>query len=72
MHVYEVRPRRGRRGFDLISDSLPFGRLWYADADAAVGYAQFYSRSHAVIVRVFDQTGELVKTHESENAFREF
>jgi hypothetical protein len=28
-HVYEVRPRRDKRGFDLISDALPFGRLWY-------------------------------------------
>jgi hypothetical protein len=27
MHVYEVRPRRDHRGFDLISDVLPFGRL---------------------------------------------
>jgi hypothetical protein len=26
MHVYEVRPRKDRRGFDLISDVLPFGR----------------------------------------------
>ena len=26
MHVYEVRPRRGKRGVDLISDALPFGR----------------------------------------------
>ena len=26
-HVYEVRPRKDKRGFDLISDALPFGRL---------------------------------------------
>jgi hypothetical protein len=25
-HVYEVRPRKDRRGFDLTSDALPFGR----------------------------------------------
>jgi hypothetical protein len=29
MHVYEVRPRKDHRGVDLISDVLPFGRLWY-------------------------------------------
>jgi hypothetical protein len=29
-HVYEVRPRKDKRGIDLISDALPFGRLWYA------------------------------------------
>ena len=41
MHVYEVRPRPDKRGFDLISEALPFGRLWYLDANAAVGYAKF-------------------------------
>src|SRR5262245_38509377 len=30
MHVYEVHPRRDRRGVDLISDVLPFGRLWFS------------------------------------------
>jgi hypothetical protein len=34
MHVYEVRPREDHRGFDLISDALPFGRLWYGEPDA--------------------------------------
>jgi len=29
MRVYEIRPRSDHRGFDLISDVLPFGRLWY-------------------------------------------
>jgi hypothetical protein len=23
-HIYEVRPRKDKRGFDLISDALPF------------------------------------------------
>jgi len=27
-HAYEVRPRKDKRGVDLISDALPFGRLW--------------------------------------------
>jgi hypothetical protein len=31
MHVYEVRPRKDHRGVDLISDVLPFGRLWYGE-----------------------------------------
>ena len=45
MHVYEVRPRKDNRGFDLISDALPC-RLWYDGPNAAsnaVGYAKFYS-----------------------------
>jgi hypothetical protein len=31
MHVYEVRPRKDKRGVDLISDALPLGRLWYGE-----------------------------------------
>ena len=33
-----------KRGFDLISDALPFGRLWYGDPNAvtnAISYAKF-------------------------------
>jgi len=33
-HTYEVRPRKDHRGVDLISDALPFGRLWYGEPDA--------------------------------------
>jgi hypothetical protein len=33
-HAYEVRPRKDKRGVDLISDVLPFGRLWYGEPDA--------------------------------------
>jgi len=46
MHVYEVRPRKDKRGVDLISDVLPFGRLWYGDTNAvanAIGYATLQS-----------------------------
>jgi hypothetical protein len=31
VHVYEVRPRKDKRGVDLISDALPFDRLWYRE-----------------------------------------
>jgi hypothetical protein len=47
-HVYEVRPRKDKRGVNLISDVLPFGRLWYGEPNAisnAIGYAKFDSRS---------------------------
>jgi hypothetical protein len=36
MHVYEVRPRKDKRGVDLISDALPFGRLWYGEPAQSV------------------------------------
>jgi hypothetical protein len=53
VHVYEVRPRKDYRGVDLISDALPFGRLWYAEPNAvsnAIGYAKFRSRSHELLL----------------------
>jgi hypothetical protein len=39
VHIYEVRPRKDRRGVDLISDVLPFGRLWYEKAPDAISNA---------------------------------
>jgi hypothetical protein len=43
-HAYEIRLHKDHRGVDLISDALPFGRLWYHEPDAvsnAIGYATF-------------------------------
>ena len=56
MHVYEVRPRKDHRGVDLISDALPFGRLWYDTPDYAIGYATHSSRSDNAVVRVYDES----------------
>jgi hypothetical protein len=61
MHVYEVRPRQGKREVDLISDVLPFGRLWYTKVGDAVEYATFYSRSHDAVIRVYDDAGSMLK-----------
>ena len=74
-HVYEVRPRKDERGFDLISDVLPFGRLWYAEPDAvsnAIGYATFYSRSPHAVIRVYDDAGNVIETHEQKGDFKEW
>src|SRR5262249_3954471 len=64
MHVYEVRPRSDHRSVDLISDVLPFGRLWYSKPDDAVGYATHYSRSADAVIRVYDAAGNVIETHE--------
>ena len=72
VHTYEVRPRRDRRGFDLISAVLPFGRLWYDGPDAAanaIGYAMHYSRSHDAVIRVYDEAGNVIETHEHAGDF---
>ena len=58
--VYEIRPREDRDGFDLISDRLQYGPIWYAGPDAvrcAVAYAKYCSRScsRRAIIRVFNE-----------------
>ncbi len=70
VHTYEIRPRSD----DLISETLPFARLWYGDPDAitnAIGYAKFYSRSHNAVIRVYNEAGNVIATHEQAGNFRE-
>ena len=74
-HLYEVRPRKDHRGVDLISETLPFRRLWYAEPNAisnAVGYAKFFSRSHDAVIRVYDEAGNVIDTHEHTGDFKEW
>ena len=74
-HACEVRPRKDRRGLDLISDALPFGRLWYGEPSAvsnAIGYAKHRSRSHDAVIRVYDATANLIETHEHAGDFKEW
>ena len=74
MHEYAVRPRADKRGVDLISDALPFGRLWYGEPNAvsnAVGYAKFRSRSHDAMIRVYDDAGNVIDPHEHKGEFKE-
>jgi hypothetical protein len=50
----------------------PFGRLWYAEPNAisnAIGYAKFYSRSHDAVIRVYDDSGNVVETHDHAGEF---
>jgi len=35
-HAYEVRPRKDKHSVDLISDALPFGRLWHHKPDDVI------------------------------------
>ena len=74
MHVYEGRPRKDKRGADLISDALPFRRLWYGEPNAvtnAVGDAKFFSRSHHAVIRVYDAAGNVIDTNEHAGDFKE-
>jgi hypothetical protein len=38
-------------------------RLWHGEPDAisnAIGYAEFYSRSHDAVIRVYDDAGNVM------------
>jgi hypothetical protein len=73
-HVYEVRPRKDGRGVDLISEALPFGRLWYSGNEAvtnAIGYAKFFNRAHDRVIRVFAQECQPFQTHDQAPDFKE-
>jgi len=65
---YEVRPRKDRDGFDLISKLFRYGPIWYAGPDAirnAIAYAKYrsHSRSQRAIIRVLDDSGDVVQMH---------
>jgi hypothetical protein len=54
---------------------LPFIRLWYGEPAAvtnAIGYAKFRSRSHHAVIRVYDEAGNVIETHEHTGDFKEW
>lgn len=64
--------RKDKRGADLISAVLPFGRLRYDGPNAvanAIGYAEHRSRSHEVVIPVYDAAGSVIETHEQKGDF---
>jgi len=69
MHIYKIRPCKNHRDVDLISDVLPFGRLWYGEPNA-IGYAEHYSRSYDAVIRVYDEAGNVIETREHAGDFK--
>jgi len=56
----------------MISDVLPFRRLWYTKPDDAIDYAKFFSRSHDAVIRVHDDAGNVIETHEHKGDFKDW
>jgi len=67
-----VRPRRDKHGVGLISDVLPHGRLWYGAPNAASNAitTQSFSAADDAVVRVYDETGNVIETHEHAGEFK--
>jgi hypothetical protein len=45
------------------------------DPDAisnAIGYPKFFSRSHDAVIRVYDEAGNVIETHEHAGNFKEW
>jgi hypothetical protein len=49
--------------------------LWYGEPDAinnAIGHVKFISRSHDAVIRVYNETGNVIETHEHAGDFKEW
>jgi hypothetical protein len=51
-----------------FSGSVP---ITSSSATSAVGDAKFRSRSHDAVIRVYDESGNVIKTHDQVGDFRE-
>jgi hypothetical protein len=60
-----------KRPANLMSDALPFGRLWYGEPNA-ISNAHHRSRSHRAVIRVYDEAGNVIETHEHKGEFKEW
>jgi hypothetical protein len=37
-----------------------------------IGYAKFYSRSHCAVMRIYDDAGNMIETHQHAGEFKEW
>jgi hypothetical protein len=50
-------------------------RPWYGEPKAirnAIKYAKFFSHSHDAVIRVYDEAGNVMETHEHAGEFKEW
>jgi hypothetical protein len=50
------------------TNALAFGRLLYVKPDDA----KFFSRSYDAVIRVYDDAGNVIETHEHAGDFKEW
>ena len=58
-----VCPQPDKRKISRLGD-LCADRLQLNAISNAVGYAKFFSRSHNAVIRVYDEAGNVIETHE--------
>ncbi|PYJ89346.1 MAG: hypothetical protein DME71_10065 [Verrucomicrobia bacterium] len=72
--ICEVRPRKDRRGVDLISRCAPIRSTLVRRAKRnheRSRLREIRSRSHDAVIRVYDQAGNVIETHEHAGTFKE-
>jgi hypothetical protein len=55
----------------MTRPAYKFGALWYGARSDAIDYAKFYSRSRDALIRVYDDVGNVIETHEHKGEFKE-
>jgi hypothetical protein len=73
-HVYEVRPRKGssRRRSDFRCAAFRSAVAGEPNAPSnAIGYANHCSRSQDAVIRVYDEAGNVIETHEHKGDFKD-
>ena len=60
-------------GVDVVSDVPPCGRLWYGETNAVSNAidCRVFGCSHDAVIRVYDEAGNVIETHEHSGDFRE-
>ena len=60
MTLIEIKPHRW--GWTVFE--TPGVEPVFPEKDQAVGCAKFFSRSHTAVIRVYDEAGNVIETHE--------
>ena len=64
------RQMRRRFSFRRTAFRSPMGTTGQAAVSNAIGYAEYYSRSHGAVIRVCDLAGNVVETREHKGDFK--
>jgi hypothetical protein len=62
---YRIRPRKSRDGWNLESDRLSHGSLWYKSVSDAISYAEWNSRVNGCRIEILDDQNQVVHVEES-------
>jgi hypothetical protein len=62
--TFTIKPRLTKDGFDLESEALSHGGLWYREVRQAVSYARHRAGSKRATIEIFNEAGTIVETIE--------